>query len=712
MLRPLSLLPALVVVAVTLAPAAAADPGERRPPPVSRSAAQPRADDDSPLGVSIDALTPSYLPARGPVQVTGSVTNRSDVAWRAINVHAFLGATPITTSTDLAEQSALDPAQEVGERITDAGTFDNVGTLAPGESAQFSLRVRRSALDVSAAGVYWFGVHALGEGDGPRDGTADGRARTFLPLVPRTRRQLDTALVVPVRRQIKHDEDGSIADVEEWAAELDHGSLRTLVDFGASAGSQPLTWLIDPAVPDAVRSLVAGNPARSLDDTLGTGEPDPDETQTSEPTPSPTPDDAATPRPEPTDLPPTAATDPGAAWLERLREAVQGDQVLALPYGDLDVSAAAEHSPGSYRQARRRSGSRLAPWGVPARPAVSSPAGYIDPDALHDIPRRTTLLVTDRMFRDDAPAVARTAGRRLLVATAAAGEGGPGPDDPLAAVAVRQRILSEAALRLLGPGRSPLVAVLPRNWAPPTTTGFFEGLDVPWLDLASLDRLTTPRAVRVPSDRLRYPPWQRARELDAANFSSAEALVDAGRTLQNLLLRNDHVAADVLDEALVALSHSARDRPDATRAAVDRSRRWILDRLASVSVRAPRAVTLSSSSGRFAATISNELDHPVTVRVRAISDRPMQVAGPEQIEVGANSQTSVLLQATARHLGVHNVQLFVTDLDGTPLGSTDALPIRSAQVSQVIWLILGTGVALLFGAIAVRLVRRLRRSGP
>ena len=50
----------------------------------------------------------------------------------------------------------------------------------------------------------------------------------------------------------------------------------------------------------------------------------------------------------------------------------------------------------------------------------------------------------------------------------------------------------------------------------------------------------------------------------------------------------------------------------------------------------------------------------------------------------------------------------MTDSDGTPLGASDQLPIRSAQVSNVIWLILGTGVALLFGAIAVRLVRRVR----
>lgn len=710
MLRPLLSLPALAAVAVTLAPAATADPGDRRPPPVSRPAAAVKAVDDSPLAVSIDALSPSSLPARDPVLVTGSVTNRTEVEWRAVNVHAFLGATPITTTEDLAEQSALGPAEEVGNRITEPGTFDNVGTLPPGESAQFSLRVRRSALGVSEAGVYWFGVHALGEGDGPRDGSADGRARTFLPLVPRIRQQVETALVVPVRHEVRHAEDGSIADVGKWAQDLDRGPLRALVDFGAAAGSRPLSWLVDPAVPDAVRSLVAGNPARSLDDTLATAEPDPDESGTPEPTPEPSPSEAATPAPERTDLPPNAATEPGTAWLERLQEAVRGDQVLTLPYGDLDVSAAAERSPGAYRQARRRSGAQLAPWNVSTTPAVSSPTGYLAPAALDHLPRRTTVLVTDRMFGEGAPAVARVARHRLLVASASAAEGGPGPDDPLAAVAVRQRILSEAALRLLEPGAAPLVVVLPSAWSPTSTTEFFEGLDVPWLDLTTLDSLDSPRVLRADPDGLQYPAWQTARELDAANFSSAEALVDAGLTLQNLLLRNDRVAADVLDEALVSLSHSARDRPDATRAAVDRSRQWILDRLASVSVRAPRAVTLSSSSGRFAATVTNELDHPVTVRVQAVSDRPMRVAGPERIEVAANSRTSVLLQATTRQLGVHNVQLFVTDLDGTSLGSMDALPIRSAQVSQVIWLILGTGVALLFGAIALRLVRRLRRS--
>jgi hypothetical protein len=275
-------------------------------------------------------------------------------------------------------------------------------------------------------------------------------------------------------------------------------------------------------------------------------------------------------------------------------------------------------------------------------------------------------------------------------------------------VALRQRILSEAALRLLSPRRPPLVVVLPQNWRPSSITGFFEGLDVDWLDLTGLGEVSSRRGVRVAAEELRYPAREARRQLDAANFASASALAEVGRTLESVLTRNDSVAGEVSDESLSALSYASRLHPDATRADADRSRAWIGDQLASIEVSAPRAVTLSSSNGRFSATLTNRLAHPVTVKVEAITEQPMTIAGPESIDIAAESSTSVLLEAGTDRLGVHNVQLIVTDADGTPLGSSDELPIRSVQVSQVIWVILGTGVALLFGAIVVRLVRRIR----
>lgn len=66
------------------------------------------------------------------------------------------------------------------------------------------------------------------------------------------------------------------------------------------------------------------------------------------------------------------------------------------------------------------------------------------------------------------------------------------------------------------------------------------------------------------------------------------------------------------------------------------------------------------------------------------------------------------LTADATSTGVHYVRVQVTDEEGHPLGASQRVAIRSADVSQVIWLILGLGVGLLFVAIAIRVVRRVR----
>ena len=695
----MSLLPALVAVATLIAPAG---PATAAAPPKAKAV-------HAPLAVTIDSLTPSTIPRKGPVRISGSVTNVDDQTWTTVNLYSFVSSTPMTTASELADAAQVPADQYLGPRITLTSASARVDELAPGETAQYSLRVPRSAITVEAPGVYWFGVHALGQNDDGRDSVADGRARTFLPLVPPTQKSVDTALVLPVRREVIHAADGSIANVPNWTESLSPGGrLRSMVDFGAAAGSRPITWLVDPAVQDTVARLVAGNPPRSLDPTVSNDDND-------NPSASPSPSDEpsgtsdATGAEASSDPEVAAAAEAGTAWLERLHEALLGSQILTLPYGDVDVAASAQYDPDVYRQARKRSNGDLAPWGLPTSPVVSSPSGYIDASGIRETETSTPVLVTDRMFGANAPSVARAEGHTLAVSSSGAASGGPGPDNRLAPVAVRQRIVSEAAVRLLTPGRKPLIVTFPTTWSPDSTAGFYEGLDLDWLHLTTLTDATQRVGTPVSLDDLDYPENQVKLELDATNFAAAAALVRAGDTLQNLLTENDEVGTEVRDEAFTDTSYSNRLRPETARASADRSRGWIDDRLRSVRIDAPKAVILSGGSGRFTATITNGLDQPVTVKIQAFPDPPLKVAVPaDSVDIGPRNRRTVLLNASSSALGIRTVTLALTDVHDAPLGSSDDLPVRSNRVSNVIWLILGTGVALLFGAIVVRLFRRVR----
>lgn len=752
---------ALLAVPLGGGPAAAdEDPGleragssaQREDPPRTATASRAgvRRAESTPLTLTIDTLTPGSIPARGRVRVAGTVTNADSVVWRTVNVYSFISEEPMRRIGQLAEAVTVEESASVGERIIDVGNFATIDSLEPGETTAFTFTVGVDLLEADAAGVYWFGVHALGQrGDEGRDEAfvADGRARTFLPRVPDRREgQEPVAVGIPLRGNLEYADDGSLDDLERWIATLGLGGrLRSLVELGGSAGDRTVTWVVDPALLDAVRQLAAGNPPRSLEPTLQEGEedgepvaPPPGEDESGSPgavespaVPSATPSDDASEEPvdppeqDPTeqelseDLDPQTreAAEAARAWLARLDLALDdGDEVLVLPYGDLDVSAAARQDPGTdgpgaYARAAGRATGPLPGLGLTGTPAVAPPSGYLSPDVLDTLGEDVVVLVGEQAL-DRPPAVADIEGRRLVVTSTAAAAGGPAPGDPRGTVALRQRILAEAAVRFLGSEQPPLVVLLPPNWIPSGGGSFFAGMDLDWLDLTSVtDAADGVAAQPRTADEIIYPERQVAYELDAANFAAADALRLAGETLQSLLTLNNVVGGTVTDQSLAMLSYAARTRPDSTRAAADRSRRWIEARLEKVQVTTPQGgVTLSSINGSFPATIRNDLDQPVTVSLAAQgSDRDeleIDTVGPRDLAPGGRE--NLLLDARTDTPGVHEVTIMVTDKTGRPLGGSDELSVRSARVSNVIWLFLAAGGGLLFGTIAFRLVRRVR----
>ena len=132
------------------------------------------------------------------------------------------------------------------------------------------------------------------------------------------------------------------------------------------------------------------------------------------------------------------------------------------------LAAAAKRDVSVYEDARALSGTVLKVGQAPMTAAISAPSGYLDDAAIAVTDPATSILVSDRaVVRGAAPSVATYADRTVVFYSSAVLGGGPGPNDPDSALAMRQQVLSEAALRLDEPGRRPLVGlavVLEDGW--------------------------------------------------------------------------------------------------------------------------------------------------------------------------------------------------------------------------------------------------------
>ncbi|MBS4753176.1 hypothetical protein KG112_10210 [Nocardioides sp. zg-ZUI104] len=708
---------------------------------VSRGTARaPSTEDDTdtaPLSLTIDRLTPGELPRRGPLEVRGTVTNSTLETWRDISLFPIFNAgsdcasascAPVmTTSAQLAAAVETDPETPLAVRNVE--TSDEIELLTPGQTASYSLRIpqrelRRIFGKRPTPGVYWFGVHALGASlTNPYDNLADGRARTFLPYVPgSTDAVVDTAVVLPLRAAITRTADGALARTADWleALSLD-GTLGGPLAFGTAAGDRPMSWLVDPAVPDAVRNLASGNPARAIRQL-----PDPDLEPTTE-----TPDTTATDEPGEDDGNGTSQdrlpdTDPlvlsARSWLAQARAVLPDDAVLGLPFGDPDISSAAEFLPELYPIARRYPGVELTDWGVDATRAVASPDGYLDPAALETVDDGAVIILADGMFDvesfSETPRSDSLIGESPVVpAERGAAQGGPGPDARKAPVALRQRILSEAALRALDAADedpAPLTVVLPATLDADGSAAFWDGLETDWLRLRTVAELTVPAPGDAPAaqrqldlEDLVYPADRERREISRGVMTEADRLIQAAHSLQSILGDRYDIGAELTGEALTGTSFELR-RDDGVQARLARAHQWVTERLAMISVETPNGVTLSGRSGGFSVALRNDLPHPVTVNLSATTDDGARIEVPNPIQLAANSRTSVPISAELLRTGVHNVAFRVTDAEGTAISGVETLPLRSGRVGAVIWVIIGTGAAILFLAIGIRLRRRIR----
>lgn len=707
-----------VLTALLGGPAAAAPPSSS----AGSAADRPGRADTQPttgLAVSIDTISPAYLTPGVQQNVRGVITNLDDHVWRDLQVYLVLSPSPLTSREELAAALASPATADSGKRVIDPGLYLNLGSLQPGESTSYDISVPfgRLGLLSRAQGVYWIGVHVIAtDADGFRNAAvATGRARSLIPLLPpKVETPVRLSLVWPFQAPVQRAADGSYLNADTLTGEVGEGGrLRRLLDMATAAGDVPVTLVIDPGVLDALSNIAAGTAC-------------PVTSQTSDPgtTPPTGPDPTASP-PAPEPVPEQTPPQEGARQFVRdLLTVAESQAVWVQGFGRPDLAALASRRGSALDNAvDNATAASLETFGLSGR-RVYLPTQNVDAETLSRLPADTVALVSaDQLAGWQLPDGPVTPVRGtdppvdVLVADRTLTDGGPAPGPTDTALQVRQRLLSESALlsleaTALGIPNPGMIFVASPSWDPGPTwpsSGFFAAFDAPWLQMTTPESQLS-QAAGIPATGL-APAHAASPALPSGLLDTAADMVRRARILR-AVTQQDPTLPSCSDQAVAAaVSEYWRNDPDTGEALAADALRDLGKRLNLVTVDGPDFVTLSSDSGRFPITITNDLDRPVRVGVRITADDGSMTfddIGP--VDLRRNDSTTFTVRTTASDVGVIAVKATLTTPTGRPFGKPATFSLRTSAVGVIVWIALGAA-AVLVGLAVVRSLRRRGRGG-
>ncbi len=216
------------------------------------------ADSDD-LKVHITSISPSVLGKDSVITLKGTASNSGDETWTSVHAYMVMPRWPYTSRTQVHDVLTSDLAY-VGERIVNTDRFATIGTLAPGESKDFTIRVPSKELGLSAAdGVYPVGVHLVAtDPQGHRDPQSQSRDLTLLPRISAESARVPSGLVWP----FIDTANPADPDPQQLAESTKDGQMRRYLDAARSTPASARSVLVDPALIDTVE--VAAKAAEEL----------------------------------------------------------------------------------------------------------------------------------------------------------------------------------------------------------------------------------------------------------------------------------------------------------------------------------------------------------------------------------------------------------------------------------------------------------------
>jgi hypothetical protein len=616
--------------------------------------------------LQLTSLTPLSPQGDDTLRAKGTfVSNRTldDVV-----IRLEVGTTPFVSRTSITEAAANPP-------FTTAvpGAEDDLRKVRRGQREQFTVAVPAGSLPIAFAGVYPLRVVAVDGATGAELSATD----TFLPWAPEGVGVPESRLLMfwPMVSQPARDSTGSFVTNTLPASTAPGGRLTTLVRTGADA---PVTWVVDPALLDAVSAL--------------------DE--------------------------PSAA-----AWIESFRAAAGQREVVALPFGDPDVAAvAAAGRPGFLRQGRQK-GERVYQRiiGATARSDLSWPADGAADDRVIGTSGRAgdafvllaeeNLPVSDTLSYTPSGRVAwEEPALDLLLADGPASALVASPADTTSDVLLaRQRFLAETLLHALELPNDPRLLVIapPRRWDP--SAQWSDELvrairRAQWLKPVSLDAAVRPEAPTVERAAPSIPAISLERQLPESMVTSARRGLTDNSRLAGILTQPRQLSAPIADALFTSVSTAWRSDVGAAEAAQAAT----LDRLAAQRSRVrivSEGGTLGDDSGSFPVTVRNQLDQAVVVRLAVASTDPLRlrVKGPDdRIRVASSRSVSVEVELNAVTSGRLSFDAQLRTPKGAAYNEPVTLAVDVRELGRITFVVFGAAVALLVLAAAIRVIRRIR----
>ncbi|MCM2578498.1 DUF6049 family protein [Streptomyces meridianus] len=664
------------------------------------------------VDVSIDSMTPATPDEGDTITVSGSVTNDGPKPVDDARVALRLGQSIQSRSGIDAASRSTPFSYSDGKEVGGKRGSVKFKRLAAGQTRDFKLSVPAEDLDLDRGGVYRMGVTLSGATPGRPGGQVLGVERTLLPWQPEAAKKKTGLsylwpLISSSHLTAQTDSDDRQTPVfrdESLASELKPGGrLQQLVSLGKD---RPVTWVIDP---DLLASVTAMTENYKIEGPKGRTRPGKNQAVAKE-------------------------------WLKDLQNAVEGEEVVALPFADPDlaslahrgknVSGALGHLRPATDLASRTVGNVL---GVKPRTDFAWPVeGAVDTSVVdvatsagaHNVIARSDSMreATNLPY---TPSAARPigSGNTAVVSDARLSTmfrgGMMRAEDSTLAV---QRFLAQTLMITMeNPGKQRNIVVapqrLPSSSEAQTMARAIDGIEegrwtqpLPLSDAAKAK--PDPRATTHVPGPGTYPRSLRREELPKSAFETIQRTQSALEGFQVVLSQPERVVTPFGNAMMREMSASWRGRTREAEAFRGSVEDYLSGLSRGVQLIQKSTQTLSGRSATIPVTVQNNLVQGVEgLKLVLKSSQPnrLDVGDPQPVRIEGGHSQSVKFDTTANANGPVRVHAQLYTEDGTPYGAPMTFKVTATSITSTVILVIAGGVLLLVLA-GVRMYSQRKRA--